>query len=69
MDANSWPTSGVASTAPAAVLSLTDAADAVVAWSDRVRKPRRLRYAYAPKRQSANLFNKDGLPGFIGPIV
>jgi sialate O-acetylesterase len=36
--------------------------DTVVAWSDRVRKPKRLRYAYAPKRQWANLFNKDGLP-------
>ncbi|MEO2018102.1 MAG: sialate O-acetylesterase [Fuerstiella sp.] len=36
--------------------------DTVVAWSENVPQPTRIRYAYAPKRQWANLFNKDGLP-------
>jgi sialate O-acetylesterase len=34
----------------------------VVAWSDKVTSPIRIRYAFAHRRAWANLFNKDGLP-------
>jgi sialate O-acetylesterase len=36
--------------------------DTVVVWSENVTTPTRVRYAFAQKRQWANLFNKNGLP-------
>jgi sialate O-acetylesterase len=39
--------------------------DTVVVWSDKVAAPTAVRYAYAAKRQWANLFNKDGLPATV----
>lgn len=36
--------------------------DTVLAWSNEVPSPRRIRYAYAQNRRWANLFNKDGMP-------
>ena len=36
--------------------------DAVVIWSDKISEPTRIRYAFAQRREWANLFNKDGLP-------
>tara|TARA_R110002072_G_scaffold303109_1_gene493922 strand:+ start:1838 stop:3415 length:1578 start_codon:yes stop_codon:yes gene_type:complete len=37
----------------------------VIAWSDKVPAPTRIRYAYAANRRWANLFNKDGLPATV----
>lgn len=34
----------------------------VVAWSDDVNEPTKVSYAYADRREWANLYNKDGLP-------
>ena len=39
--------------------------DTVVVWSAKVPAPVRVRYAFAAKRQWANLFNKDGLPATV----
>lgn len=39
--------------------------DQVVAWSDAVPSPVRVRYAYAANRRWANLFNRDGLPATV----
>lgn len=39
--------------------------DTVVAWSDNVPEPTRVRYAWCQNRQWANLFNKDGLPALV----
>jgi sialate O-acetylesterase len=39
--------------------------DTVVVWSDKVPVPVGVRYAFAAKRQWANLFNKDGLPATV----
>ena len=39
--------------------------ETVVVWSDKVSSPTQVRYAFAAKRQWANLFNKDGLPATV----
>jgi len=39
--------------------------ETVVVWSDKVPSPTQVRYAFAAKRQWANLFNKDGLPATV----
>jgi len=39
--------------------------DTVVVWSDKVPAPAQVRYAFAAKRQWANLFNRDSLPATV----
>jgi sialate O-acetylesterase len=38
--------------------------DTVVVWSDRIENPKQVCYAWAMNPETANLYNKEGLPAF-----